>query len=77
MNDKLEAAFKRLAHPNQPTQYDIELMKAVAMIVQADAIERIAIAAEVRNSNEESGGGPEQGEQKDNGSTGSGCLAGC
>lgn len=46
MNGKLEAAFARLAHPNNPTQYDIELAKAIAMIVQADALERIAAANE-------------------------------
>ena len=46
MNGKLEAAFARLAHPSTPTQYDIELAKAIAMIVQADALERIAAANE-------------------------------
>lgn len=49
MDAKLEAAWERIASPKMPTQYDIELVKAVAMIVQADALERIATAKENEN----------------------------
>ena len=48
MNAKLEAVFALLNSANR-TQFDIELAKAVAAIVQADALERIATAKENEN----------------------------